>query len=355
MPTSRCMRTAIARLLMRACARAPSAMLTTSTPPADEHLRGGDGLRRVEPDRRVHLDRDDERSRAIFAASALFFASGVGSHEPARSAPAPPTSRRSRARRARPSSGRVRRRARRAAIRAAAAMRLTCSGVVPQQPPTSCTPSLNMPPRVDAEVLGRRHVDHALVDPAREPGVRRREHRQPERAPSAPPPRARSSGPSEQLTPTTLAPHSFIRRAISSAGVPSAIRCASSSETRGDDRDAPARRRVDRGFDRDAELGGLAHRLDDERVDPGLDERARLLAEAPPSPSRGPRRSPRRGSSRSGRWRPTTYARPCAARARDADAGGVELRTRAWSPYFSSRSAFAPNVLVSMTCAPARR
>ena len=45
---------------MRACARAPSAMLMTSTPPSLEHLRGGERLREVEPDGRVDLDRDDE-------------------------------------------------------------------------------------------------------------------------------------------------------------------------------------------------------------------------------------------------------------------------------------------------------
>ena len=47
--------------------------------------------------------------------------------------------------------------------------------------------------RVDAEVLGGRHVDHALVDPARETGVRRREHRAGRRAPSSRRRRARPS------------------------------------------------------------------------------------------------------------------------------------------------------------------
>jgi hypothetical protein len=85
-------------------------------------------------------------------------------------------------------------------------------------------------------------------------------------------------GPSEQLTPTMLAPHALAKRATSSAPVPSTI-CSDSLS------DAPAMTGtrlfgcLDRGLDRQAQLGGLPHGLDEERVDPRLQQSTRLLEE----------------------------------------------------------------------------
>ena len=129
---------------MRACARAPSAMLMTSTPPPIEHLRGGERLRGIEPDRRVDLDRDDESawrdlrgetrsSRAVGTTRDVAAAARVGAGVTTLSTDVE-----------RVGSPSTRGRAGAPAMRAAAAMRRTCSGVVPQQPPTSRTPSLNM-------------------------------------------------------------------------------------------------------------------------------------------------------------------------------------------------------------------
>ncbi len=215
-------------------------------------------------------------------------------------------------------------------MRAAAAMRFTCSGVVPQQPPTSLHAELEHAPRVDAEVLGRRHVDHALVDPPREAGVRRPPRRGSPSGSIFSTAASTFIGPSEQLTPTTLAPHSRIRRATSSALGAVGHAAGSSSDADRDDGHLAACAAADRGFDGDAQLGRLAHRLDDERVDAGLDERRAPAPRTPPCTLReiapAARASPRKYPL--GPIAPTTYACPAAASRATRTPAAFSSRTR---------------------------
>ena len=137
-PTSRWI-LAIARFPIRACARAPSAMLMTSMPPLISILAAATAFAGSSPMGGLTSTEVTNFFCASFAASRLFAEKAVGSmngatgpgaadHPTAETSPrsslvgastsAPPT------------------------ILAAAAIRFTCSGVVPQQPPTRCTPSL---------------------------------------------------------------------------------------------------------------------------------------------------------------------------------------------------------------------
>ena len=282
MPTSRWTRAAIATLPMRACARAPSAMLTTSTPPRLQHLRGGERFVEVEADGRVHLDGDDE----LPARDLLRRARCARANGERRAAPATlrriggPRLERVAARIASPSSAAALPRSRRRAMRAAAAMRFTCSGRRAAAAADELHAELEHAARVDAEVLGRRHVDEALVDAAREPGVGQRprpagpsEHR----AATA----SRTCiGPSQQLTPTTLAPHSFIE-AADVGGDRCRRPCGLCSSTEHDAMTGTLPAAAVGALDGDAELLGLTERLD---------ERARRRRpRRAPAPARGAR------------------------------------------------------------------
>ena len=135
MPTSRCDAHGEGEVRHARWARAPSAMLTTSTPPsmsirAAAMARAGSrptgGFTSTETTKR-RADSGGEGALLLGGTGWAGAGAGGGSRglDPGRS-----TQRRG-ARLGRAS----RRRRGAAAIRAAAAMRLTCSGVVPQQPP----------------------------------------------------------------------------------------------------------------------------------------------------------------------------------------------------------------------------
>ncbi len=147
-----------------------------------------------------------------------------------------------------------------------------------------------------------------------------------------------------------LAPHSFIRRAISSALVPSAIRCASSRETEAITGMRPSVA---------ATAASIATRTSAvwrmvSTTSPSTPAATSARAWAPraaftlarSSGLASPRKYPL------GPMAPVTYARPCAARRATRTPASQISSTCALSPYFSSRSAFAPKVFVSITCAP---
>ena len=209
--------------------------------------------------------------------------------------------------------------------------------------------------RVHAEVLRRRHVDHALVDAARLAGVRRRKDRQPDRHHLA---HGR-----EDAHRTVRAVHADDARAPlpGEAGDLVSLRSLGHAavfvERRARDHGYAPLGRLDRGFDGGSQLGRLPDRLDDQGVDPRIEQRSRLLEErrldlrevlrgrvAPDSPRKYPL----------GPMAPMTYAcPPAASRAMRAPAALSSLDARR-QPVLFEAHALAPNVLVSMTCAPAR-
>ncbi len=197
-------------------------------PAGAKHLRRRDRARGIEAHRRVHLDGDDEPSaRDLRRRARSARPSGGGWIEPGNRGSATVTS---------AIAGIVFRGLARVDVARGAghARRSRDAPDVLRRRPAAAADEAHADadhaPRVDAEVLGGRHVDHALVDPARQPGVRRREHGQARSAPSWSTAASTPIGPSEQFTPTMLAPHSRASRAISSASVPSAMRPFSSSD-----------------------------------------------------------------------------------------------------------------------------
>ena len=340
---------------MRACARAPSAMLTTSTPPSRSSFAAATAFDGSSPIGGFTSTETTKRPRAIFAASSLFCSSGAGLHRRPGSRAPSRSRRRSRARRRRPCarldvSGRSRH-ARRGRDRSGCAR-------------ASCRSSRRRaaPRRGSSAARRRRSTRASRRRPcARRPGAAARRWAQPRTGKPIgtilPTAASTPIGPSEQFTPTMLAPHSRASRAISSASVPSAMRPFSSSDALAMTGHAPLGR-LDRGLDRGAKLGRLPDGLDDERVDAALEQRPRLLEEhclhlrevlaagvaarlaeevpARPDGAEDVRLGPGGG--------PRATRTPAA----------LSSRTRDDRPYFSSRSALAPNVLVSMTWAPAR-
>ena len=151
-------------------------------------------------------------------------------------------------------------------------------GVVPQQPPTALHADLEHAPRVDAEVLGRRHVDEAPVDAARQAGVRLRDHGQ-----------AGAEHARDHLVDaggTVRAVHADRVRAprrasfcaICSGPVPSAIVPNGSNETERDDRHRAAAA-SQRASIATRISSGWRNVSSSEHVDAGVEQRARLLAE----------------------------------------------------------------------------
>ena len=315
MPTSRCTRTASARLLMRACARAPSAMLTTSTPPSLSIFAAAIARDGSSPTGGFTSTDTTKRLRAIFAARLLRWSNGTGCSAPGRiagndtgrvgarqlvvasrarprSRQAPPCARRRRcASRARASSRSSRRRgARRRGSSAARRRRSTRA-------------STRRPCARRRAAADRRSAPRARAGRA---------------APSSRPPRGRAIGPSEQFTPTMLAPHSFASRAISSALGPLGHASRLVERRRSPMTGTRPSGRFDRRLDRDAQLGRLADRLDEERVDAGIDQRARLRGERRLHLREVVGARPRPGSSRSARWRRRRTPAPPPPRARRA-------------------------------------
>ena len=289
---------------MRACARAPSAMLTTSTPPALSIFAAATARVGIEADRRVHLDRDDEApARDLRGERAPLRRSGGGWTRPGRMA--------RRRRRSTSARDRLVRRRVLGSVLDDGAGHARGGGDAPDvlgrraaAAADEAHAELEHAARVDAEVLGRRDVDHALVDPAREAGVRR--------------PRSTGAPIGDHLldrgedghravgavhADDARAPLPREPRRSRSASVPSAMRPRSSSETLRDDghraaappRPRPRPRRAARAS------GGWSRRRSRRRRPRRA--RAPARANAAFTFARSSRARPRRGSSRSARSR----------------------------------------------------
>ena len=133
----------------------------------EQHLRRLERASRVEARRGVHLDRDHELPRRDLGGE------GAALGERRRLEDRRDLGRRDRAR-ARPTSVRAS-----PSMRADFAIQRTCSGVVPQQPPIIAAPAWIMRRAKTSKYSGRRHVEEAAVDGARQPGVRLHAERQP--------------------------------------------------------------------------------------------------------------------------------------------------------------------------------
>ena len=159
-------------------------------------------------------------------------------------------------------------------------------------------------------------------------------------------------GPSEQLTPMTLAPHAPEALAHLRHGGAVGHACAPRPPR-------PARRPARRARPRRHALQGqlissrLAHRLDHEHVDAALGQRAACSRKAS------------RTRTRSSSEKPAKYEprRPDGARdvralagdlAGEPRPGHVQLAHASSSPCRARQTRLAPKVLVSSTCAPAR-
>ena len=197
------MRTASARLLMRACARAPSAMLITSTPPSISIRAASSAGARIEPDGRVHLDRDDELAPDLGGEPALLLARdepptarggdrGVGGTAAPPSASSPAR----RPHRARSIAALAHERGRRGGALHARGGR-DAAHVLGRRAAAAADEAhaeLAEAPREDAEVLGRGDVDEAIVDAPREAGVGDRRDRERRAGGASRPRRGRPAG-----------------------------------------------------------------------------------------------------------------------------------------------------------------
>jgi hypothetical protein len=239
-------------------------------------------------------------------------------------------------------------------MRAALATRRMCSAVVPQQPPTSRTPSFisrrAYTPKYSGLAMYRKRPSTRRGTPALGIAARGR--------PTA---RIRSTisympaGPSPQLTPMTSAPHCASRSAIASGGVPSAM--------------APKASKLAQATTGRSHTARTASRA--MRSSSGWRMVSSTIRSAPARPSACSRKAaPSSARSRAGRplrlspegpIEPPTKAPadagPAASMASRARVTPASLRARARPSRLKRvrRGRLAPKVLVTRSCAPALR
>ena len=286
---------------MRLCARGPSGTFTPSMPASFSSRTPSSIFVGLDAARRDDLDRGEELARRELARP---------TRSAPRAAPAPCAHRRL----LRLRDGHPHERAGASMARTAPAIRLMCSGVVPQQPPTKRTPFRISRAGVLRHVLGRRHVHRAAVHLAREAGVRLRRERRVDDGVQAAPRlqhgvRADAAVHPDDVHAPLVEPLGEEHRRRYPSGVwPSSwiTICATMGRSVSDSH----------GPHRLLHLLQVAEGLQDEQVDAALQQPLRLLAEELEAPRRPKSARTARCAARAGRSRPrrTRGRRPPRAR-----------------------------------------